>query len=641
MSTSSTRTGARLIAGVALAGLLAAPVAASAAEGGTTTIRLGGTTARSLDAHKVRLSAVRPAKAANARRVSGARLTLPVSGGAVGAKAATVRHDGRVRLRVGKRSVTLSSVQVRLGGKSPRVTARLGRSTVTLLTLKTAKGRAAKLDAAKDTARVVNAAGSLPSSTAKRLRSALRVKRLPAGRLATVSVKADLAVAPPTPAPAPAPQAPAPAPAPAPTPDQPAPPVVPPVVPPTADPPLVCDPLVSEVLADGVQWTFKDSFLNYVQGPIAKGSVGCTDGATGSKASGKVGFFRLGAATDVDYHPGDGTPAGATATARGITLDAAFAGTIGFRGHDYGNGSLLDMTIRNLRVELDGHGNGRLYADLESRPFAGTDPTAPAAPVESYPDVHLADLDVASIAPTEAAGRRTWTNVPVTLSEDGATAFGDFYQPGEALAPITFAVPVTPPCPPLADTTFTGGAAWGVRASFRNYLQGPIAHGWIGCGAGASGFVNATSNRFELFRFDVPVNPAYNAAAGTLDATYGGRVRFRGHDYGNGPQLDLEFRNPRVVLDGAGGGKLYVDAVSRPFGGMDPSAPAPPRESFPGVHLADLDLTGVTPTTANGQVVWANVPTTLTEDGGSIAFAGFYAGGDALDPITFSVPVGG
>lgn len=641
MSTSSTRTGARLVASVALAGVLAAPAAARAADGGTT-IRLGGTVARSLDAHKVRLSAVRPAKATNAKRVSGARLMLPVSGGAVGAKTATVRHDGRVRLRAGKRSVTLTNVQVRLGGKSPRVTARLGRSTVTLLTLKAAKGRAVQLDAAQDTARVVNAAGSLPSATAKRLRSALRAKRLPAGRLATVTVQADLATAAPTPTPAPAP---APAPAPVPVPDVPVPPVTPPVDPPvdppTPDPPLVCDALESENLVNGVQWTFKDSFLAYVQGPIAKGSVGCTDGATGSKASGKVGFFRLGAATDVDYHPGDGTPAGATATARGITLDAAFGGTIGFRGHDYGNGSLLDMTIGNLRVELDGHGHGRLYADLRSRPFAGTDPTAPAAPVESYPDVHLADLDVSSIAPTEAAGRRTWSNVPVTLSEDGATAFGDFYQPGEALAPITFAVPVTPPCPPLADTTFIDGAAWGVRASFRNYLQGPIAHGWIGCGAGASGFVNASNSRFELFRFDAPAHPQYHAAAGTLDATYGGRVRFRGHDYGNGPQLDLEFRNPRVVLDGAGGGKLYVDAVSRPFGGMNPSAPAPPRESFPGVHLADLDLTGVTPTTANGRVVWANVPTTLTEDGGSIAFAGFYAGGDALDPITFSVPAGG
>src|SRR5690606_35971269 len=134
--------------------------------------------------------ALRPAEARNAKKVSGARLTLPVSGGAVGSKAATVRHGGRGRLRAGKRSVTLSNVQVRLGGKSPRVTARLGSSTVTLLTLSTAKGRAVKLDAAKDTARVMNAAGSLPSSTAERLRSALRIKRLPAGRLATVTVKA-------------------------------------------------------------------------------------------------------------------------------------------------------------------------------------------------------------------------------------------------------------------------------------------------------------------------------------------------------------------------------------------------------------------------------------------------------------------
>lgn len=631
------RTGRLLLAGAALATLALAPATAGAADG-STTIRFGGTAARSLDGQKVVVSALRPAKATRTKKASTTRLTLPVSGGSVEADAALLRHDGRVGLRTGRRSVTLSRIQVRLGDKNPRVTARLGRNTVTLLTLKAAKNRAVALDAGQGTARVVNATGSIPKATAARLRSALGVKRLKAGRLATVTVRADLAPA--AKAPAPSKPAPTPAPVPAPlaTPDVPVPPVLPPVDPPVPPTPLVCAPLGSEALVSGVQWTFKDSFLNYVQGPIAKGSVGCTDGATGQQAAGKVGFFRLGAATDVDYHPGKELPP----YQRGITLDAAFAGTIGFRGHDYGKGALLDMTMSNLRVELDGHGGGKLYADLESRPFAGMDPSAPVAPVESYPDVHLADLDVDGIAPVEADGTRTWANVPVTLSAEGATAFGEFYAAGEALAPITFAVPVTAPCPLLADTTFTGGAAWGVRASFRNYLQGPIAHGWIGCGAGASGFLNSAAQpRFELFRFDDAKNPQYNATTGALDATYGGRIRFRGHDYGNGPQLDLEFRNPRVVLDGAGNGKLYVDAVNRPFGGMDTTAPAPPRQSHPGVHIADLDLSGVTPVDQDGRVTWTNVPAILSEDGAKIAFAEFYGPGDQLDPLTFSVPSAG
>jgi hypothetical protein len=626
-----------LLAGAVVGTLVAAP--ATAAADGETTIRFGGAGARSLDGQKVTLSALRPAEARNAEKLSRARVSLPVAGGTVGSRAATVRHDGRVRLRAGKRSVTLTRFQVRLGGKSQRVTARLGGRTVTLLTLKTAKGRAATLDGGRRTARVSGAAASLPKSTAKRLRRALRLKRLPTGRLATVTVKADLSATAAKPAPAPPAPAPVPAPTSAPVPE-PTMPVTPPVDPPPAPTPLVCDPLVSPAFGEGIEWTFKDSFLAYVQGPIAKGSVGCTDGATGSKTGSKVGFFRLGAATDVDFDPGDGTAAGATSTARGVTLDAAFGGAVAFRGHDYGNGPLLDMRLSNLRVELDGHGHGRLYADVDSREFGGMDPTAPAAPVTSHPDVHLADLAVTA-TPAESGGTRTWKDIATTLTSDGAEAFGGFYAAGEALAPISFAVPVTAPCPPLADTTFTDGAAWGVRASFRNYLQGPIAHGWIGCGAGASGFVNATTSRFELFRFSAPTSPRYDAAAGTLDATYGGRIRFRGHDYGNGPQLDLEFRNPRVVLDGTGGGELYVDAVSRPFGGMNPSAPAPPRESHAGVHLADLDLTGTTPTQANGQTVWTGVPATLSDDGATIAFAGFYGSGDSLDPITFSVPAAG
>ncbi|MEV4420761.1 HtaA domain-containing protein [Patulibacter sp. NPDC049589] len=608
---------AALLAGVAVA----VPASAGAAPRPTTsasasTITLDAAFRKALRADRLTLKAGKPAT------LKGTKLRLPVTGSTTAKGATTLTHGGSVTVRRGSRSTVLTSWRTVVQSRSATVSALIAKKRVTVLTI---SGGTVRSDA--KTGKITISAGrvKLSSKGAKALRGRLKGSRLQAGTVGRVTTAATPKPA--TPAPGPATPVPAPA---SPTtpavPTTPTPPVVPPV-------PLTCAPLAGTTFTDGARWAFKDSFLSDVQGPIAKGSVGCTAGATGLQAGGKVTSFQLTAPTDVDYDAGNGTTG--TAVTRGITLDATFTGTIGFRGHDYGQGPLLDTTISNVHVELDGHGKGRIYADLTSRPFTATNVSAPPAPVESHSNVHLADLDVSGTPPTTDGGRRTWTGVPVTLSADGAAAFGGFYATGELLAPLTFAVPVTDACPALASTTFVDGAAWGVRASFRNYIQSPIAKGWITCGGGAAGHV--TGGTVDLFRFDAPTGAQYNPGAGTLDATYEGRVRFRGHDSGKGPLLDLEFRNPRVVLDGPSTGRLYVDAVTRAFGGIDPTAAAPPREVHAGVHLADLNLTGVAPATAGGRTTWTAVPTTLTADGAHLAFADFYGAGEALDPITFAV----
>jgi hypothetical protein len=98
-----------------------------------------------------------------------------------------------------------------------------------------------------------------------------------------------------------------------------------------------------------------------------------------------------------------------------------------------------------------------------------------------------------------------------------------------------------------------GALDWGVKASFRNYILGPIANGTIEASAGADSIG-------ELFRFPA-TGGNYDSDAGTLDATFAGTVRFSGHVVGGSPLLDLTVSDPRVVL-GPDGGTLFLAVAS-------------------------------------------------------------------------------
>jgi hypothetical protein len=100
-------------------------------------------------------------------------------------------------------------------------------------------------------------------------------------------------------------------------------------------------------------------------------------------------------------------------------------GKVQFSGH----AGQLDFTIFNVRVVLDGTASGPcLIADADTRKLHG------GGVQEAYRDVRFAKLDTTGIAPVG----NTWTNVPATLTAEGSPAFAGFYDPGEALDPVTF-----------------------------------------------------------------------------------------------------------------------------------------------------------------------------------------------------------
>lgn len=159
---------------------------------------------------------------------------------------------------------------------------------------------------------------------------------------------------------------------------------------------------------------------------------------------------------------------------------------------------------------------------------------------------------------------------------------------------------------------------WGVKQSFRSYITGAIAKGSISLD-------RVAQNSEGLFIWSNGVGEYDPAdAAGSVD--YPGSVHFTGHD----GQLDMLLTNPRVEVKDAELGVLYLDVTSRALDGTVTSETAVP--------FASLALSA--PVTTEDAATWVNSAATLTEQGAA-SFAGFYAAGTALDPVTFTFPVGG
>lgn len=166
---------------------------------------------------------------------------------------------------------------------------------------------------------------------------------------------------------------------------------------------------------------------------------------------------------------------------------------------------------------------------------------------------------------------------------------------------------------PSVPTT-VGSLSWGVRGSFVDYIQGPIAKGGATASAGAS-----VSGKTFTFRQSSPwAAPATGTSTG-----YRGTVQFSGHD----GLLNLTVSDPRVRVDGPRAGTLVLDVTSSNLDGTTFAAK--------GVELATLVLPN--PTTAkDGAVTYTDAAATLTA-AGSAAFSGFYGAGEALAPVTFTV----
>lgn len=174
-----------------------------------------------------------------------------------------------------------------------------------------------------------------------------------------------------------------------------------------------------------------------------------------------------------------------------------------------------------------------------------------------------------------------------------------------------------------AGRTVQGGRLdWGIKSSFQSYVTGSIAQGSWSLNGGAA-TVGGSQFRFHS------ATGSYDPANGAFTAGFSGGVHFVGHRQDDGSnQLDLTISRPTVRISG-GAGTLYADMVSkeRGSGRVTKSSQVP---------LATLGLSGIDMRGGSTPVALTGIPATLTSQGAS-AFAGYYAAGTPLDPVSLSV----
>ncbi|WP_330238568.1 HtaA domain-containing protein [Streptomyces sp. NBC_00525] len=356
-----------------------------------------------------------------------------------------------------------------------------------------------------------------------------------------------------------------------------------------------------------LDWGIKSSFQSYVTGPVAQGSWGLTGGAA------TVGGSRF------RFHSASGSYDPATGGFR-----AAFAGGVRFTGHRQSNGSYeLDLTVSRPTVHIR-DGGGTLYADMASKDRG-------SGRVTTARQVPLATLGLSGIDMRGGTSPVALTNIPATLTAQGAKSFAGYYTAGTPLDPISLSVDtLAPAAKPSATGPGTSAAPekspkkkddkkaaagrfedaavdWGVRRTFREYVTGPIGKGeWT--------LADGAQDGGALFRFPKG-RGTYDPAAKTLAATFAGSVRFTAQD-----GLDLKLSRFAVAVKD-GRGTLRADVLSD--GGA--------TEAVPLVTFAAGDLAP-----KKGLAVLAEAPATLTAEGAKV-FGSLYKAGTAMDPVSLAV----
>ncbi|MCF3123165.1 HtaA domain-containing protein [Streptomyces arenae] len=357
-----------------------------------------------------------------------------------------------------------------------------------------------------------------------------------------------------------------------------------------------------------LDWGIKSSFQSYVTGPIAQGGSTLRGGAATVGGS----QFRFHSAKG-SYDPDSGV------------FHAGFSGGVRFTGHKKGGGYELDLTISRPTVEISG-GSGTLYADMVSKEKG-------SGKVTSTAQVPLASLNISGIDMKGGSGPIALSNLPATLTSQGAKAFAGYYTAGTALDPVSLSTDLVAksaakPSKKPADGKDTGAKKsgdgkkakagriedaavdWGVRRTFREYVTGPIAKGEWKLSAGAR-------DGGALFRFPEGKG-TYDEKKRTLDADFAGAVRFTGAH-----GLDLTLSEVAVEVED-GKGTLSADVDSKGDRGVA-------LKNAPLITFAAGELKP-----KGGLVALTEVPSELTADGAK-AFGGMYKAGSAMDPLSLAV----
>lgn len=379
--------GAGLVLAFAPTGTLAAPATAAAQAGerqGTTVLALRGQAVRSLRAQGVRMRGLAPARTARGR------LRLPAVRGAVGSTARLV-HRGGLALRGGRnRSVAIRGLSARLGGRS-RIHARVAGRRMPLFVVR-APSRRLKLDRSARTVSLTGGRAVLTVRAARRIRRVLRLRRLPAAGFGGLTARAALRER---------------------SSDGPS-------SGPLGKPPtkLARPASAVDVTTASITWHPRDSWIRYSSSGTGRGDgIFATDGATATQST-------ESACPDTESASDAQLPyAFRFAHLSGWYDEASGKAAI------YGRGNArfrwrertIDLTLSDPEVEINDASSRSIFT------FDGEDGTA----IESL-RAHFLDLQPNPQPTVSADGRtRTYSLVRGAITDQGASAFADFYVPGQ------------------------------------------------------------------------------------------------------------------------------------------------------------------------------------------------------------------
>jgi hypothetical protein len=171
---------------------------------------------------------------------------------------------------------------------------------------------------------------------------------------------------------------------------------VPQVTPPVAGPPAVG--------AGSLTWGVKQSFRDYVTGPIAKGAIS----TSGVSTSGGAFVFSQASGGTYDRATGTGT--------------SAYSGSVHFTGH----AGILDVTLSNPVVRIDSATSGTLLV------------TAGGS------QIPFASLNLAAGSLSTPNNTVSYAGVPASLTSQGVAVFAlngsGFYPAGTTLDPVSFVI---------------------------------------------------------------------------------------------------------------------------------------------------------------------------------------------------------
>ena len=461
------------------------------------------------------------------------------------------------------------------------------------------------------------------------------------------------------------------------------------VFPGTAPAPVPPQPEQPQTVAGGsLSWSISRSFASYITGPVAHGAIAVSGGATSAG-----GAFQFGQADGSTFDGSTGTVSYVGAvrfTGHGGVLDVTIANpqirfssptsatlvvTSGGRQVEFatlniGAGSRADSngatTFTNVPAALTSAGLNQVLngfdTTLDALTFtigaaaaapAGTTGTIaaavsttrsfPATPpattgidadpqtLEALQSGRQVTITVSGFQPYEkdiaivvystpvllgtvdadANGVATWTGtLPATLADGDHTLT---FQ-GSVSRGIQFTLARAASTAAAGECTVDGAVLnWGFKETFRSYIEG-IAHGgWE---------LTDVVYDYPDYVWSNGTGPV-SLASGTGLVSFPGSLTFTGHE----GVLNTTLSNARLELAGDTG-YLVFDVSGTTQSGQ----PVDAKD----VRFAEFDLAQVGP--VDGVLTIEASTSTLT-DAGSAAF-GTYPGGEEMDPVTVTLPVG-